>query len=339
MSNSPVNRAVVRDAAFDMAGLLSGSRSEEYGREVAEQCAQDRRYRQQMEATAELLADMSELEGSEFIEGIVSRPIRSRRVPRLAVAAGFLLMATAGWFAFLQSTDDAAPLATERYVTGIGKQKEIVLADGSMLHLNTNTEVLVSMDQSSRQLILKRGEAFFDVVKNPHSPFTVDVGAHTVTVLGTSFNLFKEPGLVSVSVADGVVAIHRPDESIESTPELQLTGTDSLHLSSAGQYKLIAGQRMELRQSGSVLTTLPKENVGLWRGGLLSFIDAPLYQVVKELNRYSAKKILIEDAKIMNLPISATIKVDRIGASVRRFELAHDIVAKHYVDRIVLVGK
>ena len=332
------NNSGDRDAAFDMASLLSGNRTEEYALEVAEHCAEDQCYRNDMNASAEVLADMSGLEGSDFIEQIAAKPVRSKRRPVFAIAASLLLVA--GLLAIQLPVSDAPSVKVSRYLTTVGEQKDVALADGSTLSLNTNTEILVALGGGNRQVTLKRGEAFFDVASQPDNPFTIDVGPHRVTVLGTAFNIRKEPGSVAVAVAEGVVAVHRPEDPVNTAiSNIHAESAGVAELSGAQQHKLTAGQAITLDQKGYSLAELPANKIAGWRGGMLGFAETPLVEVVRELNRYSAKKILIEDASIMGLSISATMNIDRIGTSIRGLEMTHDIIAKHYVDRIVLVGK
>lgn len=331
---------VMRDAAYDMAGLLSGNRTEEFGREVAEYCAQNQTYRCDMDATAELMAKMAVLEGSDLVEEIARSPVRVNRLPRFAWAAVILMAVSIGWLVWPPAENINPQSSFERYMTSVGEQKQITLPDGSTLDLNTNTEVLVAYQGNMRQVILKRGEAFFDVLKAADSPFVVDVDRHSVTVLGTSFNMRKDPGLISVAVSKGAVAVHRQEEQVDS----DLRSINDIqkmesNLFQGGQYRLESGQKVEIFDDTLKVSSLKPDGVGSWRGGVLGFVDTPLFEVVKEINRYSGKKILIEDADIMNLLINATIKVNRIGVSVRGLEMSHQIQARHYVDRIVLVGK
>ena len=71
---------------------------------------------------------------------------------------------------------------------------------------------------------------------------------------------------------------------------------------------------------------------------MLRFSDQPLMNVVRELNRYSGKKILIEDKAVMDLPISAALKVTSINSAVTALEQSYPIKVSHYFDRIVIVS-
>src|SRR6185437_413334 len=57
--------------------------------------------------------------------------------------------------------------------TGVGEQKTIILADGSRVTLNTDSRIIVDYGKHTRTVILRYGEAYFQVVHNQARPFTV----------------------------------------------------------------------------------------------------------------------------------------------------------------------
>lgn len=69
--------------------------------------------------------------------------------------------------------------------------KKVQLADGTSIWLSESSKLLIpkSFSPKNRKIILK-GKAFFDVHKNPESPFLVSSAFLNVQVTGTSFDLF-----------------------------------------------------------------------------------------------------------------------------------------------------
>jgi transposase len=55
----------------------------------------------------------------------------------------------------------------QEYATAVGERRDGRLADGSLLHLNTGTRVLVQMRDDARLIRLDAGEASFDVAHQP----------------------------------------------------------------------------------------------------------------------------------------------------------------------------
>ena len=77
----------------------------------------------------------------------------------------------------------------------------ISLPDGSKVYLNRNSELSYNknLGQSSRNVKLK-GEAFFDIKRDPSKPFIIDAGKATIKVLGTSFSVLTNNSVNAVEV-------------------------------------------------------------------------------------------------------------------------------------------
>ncbi len=75
-----------------------------------------------------------------------------------------------------------------------GKRSRMVLADGSIVHLNAGSTIRYPASFDRKREVYLSGEAFFEVVKNPSRPFLIHLDNGTVKVLGTSFNVKPLPG-------------------------------------------------------------------------------------------------------------------------------------------------
>jgi len=82
-----------------------------------------------------------------------------------------------------------------------------ILADGSKVYLNGNSEISFSKKFGSKEReITLKGEAFFEVQRNENIPFRITTYKMTTEVLGTSFNVYSDSSEeVKVSVVSGVV--------------------------------------------------------------------------------------------------------------------------------------
>lgn len=122
----------------------------------------------------------------------------------LPYAAAIALILTIGAFFF-------TPSKTIEYlsVTILDAQREVVLPDGTKVHLNKYSEFSYpkTFDEEQRNVRLK-GEAFFEVAKNPLQPFVIKTLQTTTKVLGTSFNLraYPQENKEIINVATGKVA-------------------------------------------------------------------------------------------------------------------------------------
>jgi transmembrane sensor len=198
------------------------------------------------------------------------------------------------------------------YTTGIAQTREIRLEDGSVAYLGADSAIDVAFDQTSRNIRLLSGEAYFEVEPDSGRPFRVDAGGVDTTVLGTAFDVRMIAEGTSVAVNHGRVAV----EAAAATEELgaPLEAGDWVHVSRAG--------KVERGKDASDLA-------GGWRSGMLVVNDRSVGEVVEAIGRYFPGKIVLADSAIagqritgvynLNEPIGALTAVAAAhGAQVRQ---------------------
>ncbi len=97
------------------------------------------------------------------------------------------------------------------YASTTDVPRKISLPDGSLVLLNSNSEVYLAkkFNESRRELLLK-GTAFFSVFKNKAKPFIVSSGNLKTTALGTAFYIYQSKlGTASVSLLEGKVEVKK----------------------------------------------------------------------------------------------------------------------------------
>ena len=121
------------------------------------------------------------------------------------------------------------------YETRIGEQNTITLVDGSVIQLNTDSQIQVNYLGNQRNIVLTAGEAHFDVAKDPQRPFVVSAGEGMVRAVGTAFSVRLDQQAVKVIVTEGKVALassaSQPTETMQPTQTLQLAPTNRQRLS------------------------------------------------------------------------------------------------------------
>lgn len=127
-----------------------------------------------------------------------------RRWPALALAACFLVAA-----AFIGTWLYLAP---GTYTTGIGEQRAVILADGSVVELNARTRLRVHLSGTERRVELLEGQALFHVAKDAQRPFIVRSADMVVRAVGTQFDVYRKRAGTIVTVVEGrvVVSAGRP---------------------------------------------------------------------------------------------------------------------------------
>jgi transmembrane sensor len=171
-------------------------------------------------------------------------------------------------------------LRQESYATRIGETKEIVLSDGSLVTLNTDSRVLVHYSKTRRQIQLLQGEALFDVAKNKKRPFIVMAGDTQVRAVGTSFTVKLLPQQpVQVLVREGVVEINRP--RVPQAPAVQLPAN------------MMAVAPPEAPISTEAVPRIQVTRDLAWREGRLAFDNETLANAAREFERYSDVQIRV----------------------------------------------
>jgi transmembrane sensor len=241
----------------------------------------------------------------------------AQRFPYLAAFASLAASVLVVALVFLASAPplnhpELSPQQT-LYATPVGKQQRFTLPDGSVLELNTDSQVAVSYSNELRKLQLLRGEAFFDVKPDPSRPFVVAAGAGQVTAVGTAFNIQLSPGgapagTMLVAVTEGRVAVSdSASQALEPVP-------------------VDRGQQAQVTSVGiGPVEAADLKLVSAWREKTLIFRTASLATALAELNRYLAEPVDVSDPSLSNLSVSGTFSLEEpevtLSAIVEAFNL------------------
>lgn len=133
---------------------------------------------------------------------------RRRRTVACGVASLVLLVgAGVGWQASRPPPDLRSSAAVSAVVLLPSIQ---LLPDGSVAELRDGAEITVAFTDSQRRVILRSGEAYFKVAKNPARPFVVAAGGVEVRAVGTAFSVDFGKSAVEVLVTEGKVSVATP---------------------------------------------------------------------------------------------------------------------------------
>ena len=243
--------------------------------------------------------------------------------PRLAAcAAAAAVIAVAGGAALFYASPGVTPGAVPKaasqvaqaqphppaglfYETAVGDHKQIVLADGTTVSLNTNSRLDVRFSGNRRDIYLIRGEAYFEVVHDKARPFTVYASNYAVRDIGTAFDVhLAAPGRVEVGVTKGSVAVapvhDGQDPGAAASPDV-----------------IVAGHRVVLDKTIEPVQRVSSIAMGrklAWRQGELIYTGQPLQDVLADISRYSDIKIELADPAVANLPVGGAFRTDQIEA-------------------------
>lgn len=178
------------------------------------------------------------------------RPLRAIRY--WSVAAAVLLLLAAAWFSW--------PSGVVSFQAGAGELVADELSDGSAFSLNAQSNL--TFTEGEQRLATLAGEGFFEVEKSS-VPFVVETDYGTVTVLGTSFNVFARDGSLRVACLEGKVRV-------------AFAGSNDSH-------DLLPGEAIISPTEGKF--AMDRSETTDWLSGQAVFNDEPLREAIHELER------------------------------------------------------
>lgn len=220
-----------------------------------------------------------------------------------------------------------------------GSNQQVLLSDSSVVHINTDSLVEVEYNDKQRVIRLTRGEAHFEVAHDPQRPFYVYAGGNVVRAIGTAFSVRVNADETSILVTAGKVKF-TPLESSQP-PFNRNTNAASIKFKPA---LLSAGQTLSVANNTSVSKVINISQQKLdkelaWRDGLIIFDGESLEEVVKEISRYTPKKIIISDSRVRNLPIGGVFEVGRVDALLGALRDSFGVKVERINDNLIYLTK
>jgi transmembrane sensor len=261
--------------------------------------------------------------------------------PLWFAAAAAVLVAAIGAALWLGKAGENQILAT-----AVGQHRNVVLADGTVVSLNTNTIVETNIGRRSREIHLRKGEAHFDVAPDRSRPFLVYAGDAVVRAVGTEFEVrVRTDRHVDVLVTQGRVEV-QPDTS-DAEPRSPETAT----VSAAGMHDRNSATRTSVRavSAGEALSTATTDypvipvspeqlsSEQAWREGAVVFDSEPLAQAIAEIQRYTDSRIVIGDPAIATLPVGGRFETDDLQGFLDGLQAALPVTIRRTADGVVYV--
>jgi len=254
------------------------------------------------------------------------KPKRRARLLKFALPAA-LAFAAALAVVFFRA-GDAVTLPAPPAVEPLALIEERLLPDGSKVELNRGAELRVEFTSTERRIVLVRGEANFDVAKDPARPFVVWANGVAVRAIGTRFNVRLDPASVEVLVTEGRVAVNHPDT--DPTAPLHVTAGNRTVVSFA-----------PAAPAPQVTMTPPAEIEArlAWQPRLLDFNDSYLGEIVAEFNRRNPVRLVIGDEALRELRLSATFRSDNVEGFVRLMESDFGMSAERRLNEEIVLQR
>ena len=194
----------------------------------------------------------------------------------------------------------------------------VTLSDGTKVMLNANStlEYPVSFSDTEVREVRLKGEAHFEVTKNPHRPFVVKAGEMQTQVLGTIFDVKAyRKDAPKVTLMQGKVKVSNADTEVEMRPGQTATlQADKIVVSKASSS---ASDWLEGDfDMDQVTLAEAMSDIGAWYNKTVVFQSqvnmdklihfrfsrrASLQEIITALNEMGVAKVRIEKGKIMVL--------------------------------------
>jgi transmembrane sensor len=257
---------------------------------------------------------------------------------KFAAASGAFVLAGITLVAFISLQLNAINANNGVYSTEIGQLQTVQLADGSSMQLNTRSRLRVEYSENYRDIYLLKGEAHFDVAKNPDLPFRVFAGSGRVQAVGTAFTVHLQNDDINVTVTEGKVALAALSVPVTNTTYTQAktkpSKTSDLGILNAGQRVTIKSDTYQNNHGASLgsIETLAQAELNKrlsWREGLLTFSGEPLETVVKEISRYTAMTIEMPDPSVRAIKIGGQFEAGDTEMMFHALEASFGLRIEH----------
>ncbi len=202
---------------------------------------------------------------------VLARQQRNNRRAALRTLAVLGTVAPAAWLGWRM-----APWAqwTADHHTATGERREITLADGSRILLDTASAVNIQFDSGLRTVVLRAGAILITTAPDPapqHRPFVVETAQGRLRALGTRFTVRQDQDGPSSPVRLNVT---------EGAVEVTLRGASNPAL------VLPAGQQTVLTTQGAGTPQPASPEALTWTAGVLYADNMRLVDFCAELSRY-----------------------------------------------------
>jgi transmembrane sensor len=173
-----------------------------------------------------------------------------------------------------------------------GAEYKLALADGTTVMINSASVLRFPVNinaANSREVYLEKGEAYFQVAKNPNKPFIVHANGMDVKVLGTTFNVNTYTKTTRTTLVEGKVEAK----------------------SANNQTTILApNQQAVFNQQNNVLSRADVDVTPFvaWANGKIVFEEATLDEVMDQLSLWYDYDVEFQSDKIKQVHFSGEIE-------------------------------
>ena len=200
---------------------------------------------------------------------------------------------------------------TADFRSAVGERRELRLADGSQITLNTDSAIDVRFDSQQRRVHLRQGEILVQTARDPGDrPFLVTTDAGWMQALGTRFTVREQAGSTRLVVLEGAVRV-QPAEA------------------GGAQQVINAGQRTTFSANQLAPPETANPAASAWTQGMLLADNLRLADFLVELARYR-KGFVRCDPAIADLRISGAFPISDSQRSLDMLQQTYPLVIRQH---------
>lgn len=240
-----------------------------------------------------------------------------------AIAATFVLAIMATFYLFVIAPNGQDHVS---FATKTGEQRSLTMTDGSIIHVNTESEIRIRYSKNERHVELLSGEAIFEVAHDTSRPFRVYTGTAMTQAVGTIFNVRHMSGITKVAVIEGTVVVRPEDSRNSHQSTIDVTDVPK-------KIFLHVGEQASITQDSNIIlmATTNIQAISSWRMRKLIFKSDTLADIAIEFNRYNQEQIFVDDQAISGLRFSGVFNADDPHSFIKYLETSHVI----HIDRSI----
>ncbi|MGN6366346.1 FecR family protein [Asticcacaulis taihuensis] len=205
--------------------------------------------------------------------------------------------------------------------TGVGELRSIPLKDRSIASVNTDSQIDVDMTPQIRHVALVKGEAWFEVAKNPAVPFVVSAGDIRVRAVGTAFSVRRREGGADVLVTEGTVEAWNVNDKDK---RVTLTAGHEAFVPVTPETVEVTYRPEEVERKLA------------WREREIVLNSETLAEAVAEFNRYNSRQIVIADPALGAQKLVGCLHVAQPETFARAVQTALNVPVSETDDRIII---
>jgi len=205
--------------------------------------------------------------------------------------------------------------------TRVGELRSVPLKDRSVASVNTDSRIEVDMTPQIRHVALVKGEAWFEVAKNPEAPFVVSAGDIRVRAVGTAFSVRRHDSGADVLVTEGTVEAWNVNDKDK---RVTLTAGHEAFVPVKPETVAVVYRPEEVERKLA------------WRDREIVLNSETLAEAVAEFNRYNSRQIVISDPALGAQKLVGGFHVDQPETFARAVHAALDVPVSLNDDRIII---